>query len=31
LHAWHEKYGEQDVRITVKGGEAEAGFTFRGQ
>jgi len=30
LHAWHEKFGEQDQKITVKGGNAEANFSFKG-
>jgi len=31
LHAWHEKYGEQDAKISVKGGAAEGNFTFKAQ
>ena len=29
LHVWHEKYGEQDVKITVKDDKAEANITVK--
>jgi len=29
LHAWHEKLGEQDQKITVKDGKATSDFTFK--
>ncbi len=29
LQAWHEKYGTQEQKITVKNGKAEANFTFK--
>ena len=29
LHVWHEKYGEQDVKISVKGDKAEANITVK--
>jgi hypothetical protein len=28
LHAWHEKYGEQDQQVTVKDGKADKDITF---
>jgi plastocyanin len=30
LHVWHEKYGEQDTNITVKGGNADASISVKG-
>jgi plastocyanin len=29
LHVWHEKLGEQDVKITVKDGKADAAITVK--
>jgi plastocyanin len=29
LQAWHEKYGTQEQKITVKSGKAEVNFTFK--
>jgi plastocyanin len=29
LQAWHELYGTQEQKITVKGGKAEVNFTFK--
>jgi hypothetical protein len=29
LQAWHEKYGTQEQKITVKAGKAEVNFTFK--
>ena len=29
LQAWHEKYGTQEQKITVKDGKAEVNFTFK--
>jgi hypothetical protein len=31
LHAWHEKLGEQDQKITVKDGKATSDFTFKAE
>jgi plastocyanin len=31
VHAWHEKYGEQDGKVTVKDGKGEVSFTFKAQ
>jgi plastocyanin len=31
LHVWHEKYGEQDQKITVKDGKATGNFTFKAE
>ena len=27
--AWHEVYGEQEARITVRSGSSQIGFTFK--
>ena len=29
LHIWHEKFGEQDVKVSVKDGKAEANVTVK--
>lgn len=29
LHVWHEKFGEQDVKVSVKDGKAEANVTVK--
>jgi plastocyanin len=29
IQAWHEKYGTQEQKVTVKGGKAEVNFTFK--
>ena len=29
IHAWHEKLGEQDQKVSVKGGKGEVNFTFK--
>ena len=29
LQAWHEKYGTQEQKITMKGGKLEVNFTFK--
>jgi plastocyanin len=31
LHAWHEKYGEQDQKITVKDGKATGDFVYKAE
>ncbi len=30
VHAWHEKYGDQDGKVSVKGGNGEVNFSFKG-